>query len=193
MTDERDAEPDALRQEVVNRAETYYRGIEFSADEYETILESIGDFANITAADRAYFLLGSYGEESKARLKRVQSQLNERPDAYAFLMDEVARPWEQSYAKFRLLADLADYIVGVAEHRCGGFLVEQGYFTAIEPYFQRTYVCQLAYPNDDIREPDHEQPYSWMQEGVFELLDADQRLCVWQTEDELDECVSEIP
>lgn len=40
MTDERDAEPDALRQEVINRAETYYRGIESTADEYETILAS---------------------------------------------------------------------------------------------------------------------------------------------------------
>lgn len=193
MSDEVNADPEDLRQEVINRAETYYRGIEFSAEEYETVMESIGDFATITDADRAYFLLGSYGEEAKDRLQRVKSQLNDRSNAYAFLMDDVARPWEQSYAKFRLLGDLTDCIVGIAEHRCGGFLVEQGYFTAIEPYFQRTYVCKLAYPNDGIREPEHEYPYSWMQEGVFDLLDAEQRLFVWENEETLTTSVGEIP
>lgn len=188
-----DATPDSVRQEVLTRAETYYRGLELSAGEYETIMNSVSDFASIAAAERSYFILGSYGSAAKHRLYRVKEQLNDRPETFAFLMDDVARPWERAYAKFRLLGDFSDHIVGVAEHRCGGFLVEQGYFTAIDPYFRRTYVCKLTYPNDGIREPQHEHPYSWMQEGVFELLAAEDRLFSWRDEASLSSCVSDIP
>lgn len=143
-------------------------------------------------AETAYFVLGSYDGDCRDRLELVQDELRSR-GGYAFVMDEVAEPWEQPYPKFRLLSDLADYIVGVAEHRCGGFLVEQGYFTAVDDYFQRTYILKLAYPNEGVREAEHEYPYSWMQEGVFDLLAAESRVFVWKDEPDLIDCVDRLP
>jgi hypothetical protein len=35
-------------------------------------------------------------------------------------------------------------MVDVAEHAQGGFLVEQGYFTALEKYSEKIHVCQLS-------------------------------------------------
>ncbi|OAQ54482.1 hypothetical protein HTG_02720 [Natrinema mahii] len=104
---------------------------------------------------------------------------------------------ELLYLKFRLLADYADYIVGVSEHDSGGFLVEQGYFTALEQYFEKTDVFKRTYedltPADLETEADPENPYSGMQTAIFEMLADGDRLCVWETEDELRECTSELP
>jgi len=61
----------------------------------------------------------------------VKDRLNRQPGAYAFLMVDIRSEWTNTYLKFRLLADYTDTLVGVAEHSQGGFLVEQGYFTAL--------------------------------------------------------------
>ncbi|WP_198664692.1 hypothetical protein [Halorubrum sp. 48-1-W] len=59
-----------------------------------------------------------------------------------------------------------DYLIGVAEHARGGFLVEQGYFTALETYFAKTHVCKREYDGLDIDDVDTgvdvDNPYSGM-------------------------------
>jgi len=55
-------------------------------------------------------------------------------------MIDIRSEWTNTYLKFRLLADHTDVIVGVTEHAQGCFLVEQGYFTALEEYFAKTHV-----------------------------------------------------
>jgi hypothetical protein len=55
-------------------------------------------------------------------------------------MVDIQIEWTNTYLKFRLLADYADVIVGVAEHAQAAFLVEQSYFTALEEYFAKTHV-----------------------------------------------------
>jgi len=100
---------------------------------------------------------------------------------------------EYPYPKSRLIVAFATYLVGIAEHRCGGFLDKIGYFTTVEKCFQKTYVCKLSHPNDNIRDTDHEYPYSWMQIGIFDLLAEEQRLLVWKNEDGLELCITRIP
>lgn len=171
----------------------HYRGLEFSYEDFEAILNAASDLNEIRTADDSYFVLGSYAGDAEERLEDVRDQFDNRPHARAVLMKDVADEWEHSYPKFRLIADYATVVVGVAEHRCGGFLVEMGYFTAVDEYFEKTYVCKLAYPNDDVRQTNRDYPFSWMQVGIFDLLGRERRVLVWDSEENLEICVSKIP
>lgn len=182
-----------IRREVIERAESHYRGLEFSYQDYEDIVNSVSELNEIRTTDDSYFVLGSYDGDAETRVETVRDQLDNRPGARAVLMKDIANEWEHSYPKFRLIADFASYLVGVAEHRCGGFLVEMGYFAAVDKYFEKTYVCKLAYPNNGIRETDRRYPFSWMQTGIFNLLSKEGRVFVWDDENALETCVLKIP
>jgi hypothetical protein len=162
-------------EDLVERAEAYLHETSLTPREYEALKQSVGELSPIFSADRAYFVLGSYGHPEIHRLQLVKDRLNRRPDAYAFLMVDIRSEWVNTYLKFRLLADYTDYIVGVAEHAQGGFLVEQGYFTALKEYFAKTHVCQRQYggldPDDIETGVDVENPYSGMQTAIFDMLE----------------------
>lgn len=185
--------PTEIRIEIQEQAQAHYRGLEFTYDDFEAITSSISDLNEIRTLDDSYFVLGSYADDAALRLETVRAHLDNRSGARAVLMTDIAEEWEHSYPKFRLIADFATYIVGVAEHRCGGFLVEMGYFAAIDEYFDKTFVCKLGYPNDGVRETTRKYPFSWMQTGVFDLLSEERRLFVWDREDALEVCISKIP
>lgn len=191
------SEKPAAVEEVVEKAGGYLQEVSLTPDEYEELKHSVAELAPIFSADRAYFVLGSYGQPEIRRLQLVKDRLNRRPDVYAFLMVDVRREWTNTYFKFRVLADYADYIVGVAEHSRGGFLVEQGYFTALEEYFTKTHLLKREYEDLDQdavdTQVDVENPYSGMQTAIFEMLDDTGRLCLWTSEDDLVECAEELP
>lgn len=128
-------------EDLADRAEEYLHETSLTPEEYETLKHSVAKLSPIFVADRAYFVLGSYGQPEIRRLQLVKDRLNRRVDTYSFLMIDIRSEWTNTYLKFRLLADYTDFIVGVAEHAQGGFLVEQGYFTALEEYFAKTHVC----------------------------------------------------
>lgn len=176
-------------EELAEKADEYLHETLLTPDEYESLKQSIAELSPIFRAERAYFVLGSYGRPEIYRLQLVKDRLNRRPDTYAFLMVDIRSEWENTYLKFRLLADYTDYIVGVVEHDLGGFLVEQGYFTAIDEYFEKTYVLKRDYESltaDDVETGvSLEKPYSGMQTAIFEMLDDAGRLEHWSTEEEL--------
>lgn len=184
-------------EDLAERAENHLHKTSLTPEEYEALKQSVAELSPIFSADRAYFVLGSYGQPEIRRLQLVKDRLNRRPDAYAFLMVDIRSEWVNTYLKFRLLADYTDYIVGVAEHAQGGFLVEQGYFTALEKYFKKTHVCQREYddlsPDDVDTGVDVENPYSGMQTAIFEMLEENRRLYRWTTEEDLVECTENIP
>lgn len=112
-----------IRTEIQEQAEAHYRGLEFTYEDFEAIVTSVSELDEIRTTDNSYFVLGSYADDAEARLETIRDQLDNRPGARAVLMKDIAEEWEHSYPKFRLIADFATYLVGVAEHRCGGFLV----------------------------------------------------------------------
>jgi hypothetical protein len=170
---------------------------DLTPEEYEALNGSVAELSPIFSADRAYFVLGSYGQPEIRRLQPVKDRLNRRPDADAFLMVDIRSEWVNTSLEFRLLADYTDYVVGVAEHAQGGFLVERGYFTALEEYFAKTHVCQREYdgldPDDIETGVDVENPYSGMQTAIFEMLEDHGRLYRWATEEALVEWVDNTP
>jgi len=179
--------------ELAEKADEYLHEASLTPQEYEALKHGIAELSPIFSAETAYFVLGSYGQPEIRRLQLVKDRLNRRPGAYAFLMVDIRSEWTNTYLKFRLLADYTDMIVGVAEHSQGGFLVEQGYFTALDEYFAKTHVFKREYETLDLEHIDtgvtSENPYSGMQTSIFEMLDDGGRLCRWATEDDLVECV----
>src|SRR6056297_879674 len=183
--------------ELAERADEYLHEGSLTPEEYEALKQSVAELTPIFSAENSYFVLGSYGKPEIRRLQLVKDRLNRRPGAYAFLMVDIRSEWTNTYLKFRLLADYTDYIVGVAEHSRGGFLVEQGYFTALEPYFAKTHVLKREYSALDAEaidtDVDVDNPYSGMQTSIFEMLDEVGRVCQWTTEDDLVDCAEDLP
>jgi len=182
--------------ELAEKADEYLHDASLTPKEYEALKKGIAELTPIFSAETAYFVLGSYGHPEIRRLQLVKDRLNRKPGTYAFLMVDIRSEWTNTYLKFRLLADYADVLIGVAEHSQGGFLVEQGYFTALEEYFTKTYVFKRDYETLDLEQIDtrvtSENPYSGMQTSIFEMLDDGGRLCEWATEDDLVECVKSV-
>ncbi|MBB6090837.1 hypothetical protein HNR49_002223 [Halobacterium salinarum] len=182
--------------ELAAKADEYLHETSLTPKEYEALKQSVAELTPIFSAENSYFVLGSYGQPEIRRLQLVKDRLNRRPGAYAFLMVDIRSEWTNTYLKFRLLADYTDTIVGVVEHAQGGFLVEQGYFTALEEYFAKTHVFKREYETLDLEDVEtgvtSENPYSGMQTAIFEMLDDGGRLCRWTTEDDLVECVSTL-
>ena len=183
--------------EVAESAEEHLHDTSLTPQEYEALKHSIAELSPIFTNESSYFVLGSYGRPEIYRLQLVKDRLNRRTDTYAFLMVDIRSEWVNTYVKFRLLADYTDYIVGVTEHDRGGFLVEQGYFTALESYFTKTRVFKREYstldPDTVDTNVDLGRPYSGMQTAIFDMLNDTGRLCIWQTEDELLECAEALP
>lgn len=184
-------------EQLAEKADAYLHDLSLTPEEYEALKHSVAEFSPIFTTDRAYFVLGSYGQPEIYRIQLVKDRLNRRTDTYAFLMVDIRNEWTNTYPKFRILVDYTDVIVGVSEHDRGSFLVEQGYFTALEEYFMKTHVLKREYENVDAEDVDTsvdlENPYSGMQTTIFDMLADVERLCVWQTEDDLIECAEALP
>lgn len=182
--------------ELAEKADEYLHDTSLTPEEYEALKQSVAELTPIFSAERSCFVLGSYGRREIRRLQLVKDRLNRQPGVYAFLMVDIRSEWTNTYLKFRLLADYTDVIVGVAEHSQGGFLVEQGYFTALEGYFAKTHVFKREYDTLDVDAIDTgidtDNPYSGMQTAIFEMLDDAGRLCRWSTEDDLVECADDL-
>jgi hypothetical protein len=183
-------------EELAEKADKYLYESSLTPEEYEALKQSVAELTPIFSAENSYFVLGSYGRPEIRRLQLVKDRLNRQPDSYAFLMVDIRSEWTNTYLKFRLLADYADVILGVAEHAQGGFLVEQGYFTALEEYFAKTHVFKREYDSLDAETIDTnvniENPYSGMQTAIFEMLDNAGRLCQWTSEDALVKCTEAV-
>jgi hypothetical protein len=153
--------------ELAEKADEYLYEASLTPEEYEALKQSVAELTPIFSAENSYFVLDSYGKPEIRRLQLVKDRINRQPGAYAFLMVDIRSEWTNTYLKFRLLADYTDIIVGVAEHAQGGFLVEQGYFTALEEYFAKTRVFKREYNPVDAdaidTNVDVENPYSGMQ------------------------------
>jgi hypothetical protein len=101
-------------------------------------------------------------------------------------MVDIRGEWDNSIQKFCLIADIVTFLVGVAEKDPSDFLVEQGLLVGTVEYFTKSHVLKREYEDED-------QPFGWMQSGVFELFDEEGRLYRWRTEDDLVEVTGELP
>jgi hypothetical protein len=146
---------------------------------------------------RKIFVLGSYDEDEKTQLEFVQRILNclyrvqGSSRARVYLMEEIPGEeiWINLDIKFRLLASVADHLVGVTEHDRGGFMFEQGIIATNKDFRHKTLLLKREYPTI---EEEHEH-YSAMQSvGLFENLDNQGRIFRWQTPPDLIEEVEEV-
>ena len=152
----------------------------------------------VAEAEVPIFVLGSYDDNDEWRLDLVKKELEKvyaergRSAAYPFKMNDIAgfdEMWVSSDVKFRLLADVAQIIVGVVEHDRGGFVYEQGILGSNPKYQKRTVLLKRQY---ETREEEHEH-YSAMQSaGLFSELEKTDRLLEWQDNRTLIESVDRL-
>jgi hypothetical protein len=181
-------------EEIADRAAKYAHLDTLSPREYEQALDAVAELTPLFEYETSYFVLGSYGTPEIHRLQLVKDRLNRRPDVYAFLMVDVRGEWSNTLVKFRILADYATFLVGVAEHNRSGFLVEQGMFTLHYPYFERAHVLKREYDQSTLDDEfDGSEPFSALQLDGFDLLNREGRLFVWKTEEELTTAVEKLP
>ncbi|WP_247000148.1 hypothetical protein [Halosolutus gelatinilyticus] len=181
MTDESQVPEDVLASATDRLAAD-----DLSIADNEELLRALSELTPIYERDRSYFVLGNYDREQMRRLNLVVDRLNRRRSAYAFRMSDVRGGWDNGIQKFCLIADLVTHVVGVAEQEPSGFLVEQGLLVGTEEYFDKSYVLKREYPDED-------RPYGWMEDGVFDLLESEERLYEWRTEADLIAVVEKIP
>jgi len=143
------------------------------------------------------FILGSYDEGEKEHVKAVQSVLQDyyRMNGYSkarvYLMEDIPGQdiWINVDIKFRLFADISDYIVGVAEHDSGGFVFQQGILASCEEYRNKTLLLKRNYPN---REREHEEFSAMQSVGLFQQLENQGQLFEWEDLGELLETTTEV-
>ena len=185
VTEEDDVPGNVSRESLTSVKERLDRE-ELSLADNEEILHAVSELTPLFENDRSYFVLGNYDREPIRRLNLVVDRLNRRTDAYAFRMVDVRGEWDNSIQKFCVIADVATYLVGVAEKEPSDFLVEQGLLVGTVEYFSKSHVLRREYEDED-------HPFGWMQDGVFELFEEEGCLYRWRTEDDLVEVTGEIP
>ncbi|WP_435180110.1 hypothetical protein [Halorussus sp. AFM4] len=180
------SEESPVPDEILASAKEQLDREEISLADNEEILHALSELAPVYENERSYFVLGNYDREPIRRLNLVVDRLNRRPDAYAFRMVDVRGEWDNGIQKFCLVADIVTYVVGVAEKDPSDFLVEQGLLVGTVEYFAKSHVLKREYEGED-------NPFGWMQDGVFDLFERDGRLYRWRTEEDLVEVTDELP
>lgn len=61
-----------IRTEIQEQAETHYRGLEFTYEDFEAILSAVSELDEIRTTDDSYFVLGSYADDAETRLETIR-------------------------------------------------------------------------------------------------------------------------
>lgn len=137
-------------------------------------------------------VIGSYEKPSKWKLEFVRHVLDElsEDECELFLLSDVpgVEEWVNPEVKFRLLADVADCIVLVAEHDRGGALLEQGVISVTESYRKKSFVLKREFASEEARQ----RNFTIRWNGVFDKLDHDGQLLEWESLGELCQCCRKI-
>lgn len=146
---------------------------------------------------RKILLLGSFNDDDEIHLEEIEKLLDAlyrvegTSRAHVYKMNDVPGQdmWINLDFKFRLLADIADCIVGVVEHDKGGFTFEQGILATNPDYRDKTRLLKREY---DSTEEEHNHYSAMQSEGLFDELDAREQLFRWSDRAELIEGTEDI-
>ena len=151
---------------------------EMSIEQYRNIRRALHtDVLDVLAAEKAFFVLGSYDEAEKGRLRNARDRLYN--EGHAFLLDDTLEAWEYWTTHFKIYADRATHIVGVFEHSHGGHEWEAGYLDHLE-YRQKTYILKRRYRSVAPRE----EPFDGMMAHYMLLVDRRGQLFEWAADED---------
>lgn len=184
-------------EDLMEKTKQYSGKESLSPTEYYRIKNLMNDpeqLNRISSSSVSYLIIGNYDDDGdfskKDCLELVRFALNERdPGAYAFLMEEIDEAWGNEFiTKFRILADRADYIVGVFEDDAGGHANESG-IVVTEPYRYRTYILKREYETEE----EERDAYNAMQANIFTIIGRTGGLHPWTDRFELVEEARNLP
>ena len=169
--------------------------IKLSPAEHQRIKDVVNgeEMRRVKGHDRRYLIAGAGGQTGAAtRRKLVYELLDERSDALSIQLEEFGLTPEEIelwIRVFDILCGRATHIVGVIEDFDGGYVWELGLLFA-PSYREKTWILKRRYTNDDI---ERDRFDNGMAASHVKLLLTGDRCCEWSNEDELRECVGEIP
>jgi len=170
-------------------------GIKLSPAEHQRIKDVVNgeEMRRVKGHDRRYLIAGAGGQTGAAtRRKLVYELLDERPDAVSMQLEEFGLTPEEIelwIRVFDILCGRATHIVGVIEDFDGGYVWELGLLFA-PSYREKTWILKRQYTDEDI---ERDRFDNGMAASHVKLLLTGDRCCEWSNEDELRECVGEIP
>jgi hypothetical protein len=178
---------DEIVHEVVEETKQYSEKDGFEPDEYERLKTAVNDdILPLIQSERSFFILGSYGDTERTRLRKVQDRLSE--EGYAFLMVDTTEAWDYWTTQFKILATRATYIVGVYEHTDGGHEWEAGYLDHHE-YRHKTRILKREYST----ETEEHEAFDGMFAHYIQLLNRLGYVYFWADEQELfDEALEDL-
>jgi hypothetical protein len=145
-----------------------FTGQSIDRDEYAATKRAVEtDVVPIAAADRSFFVLGSYGDDEEDRLRLVKERLDAVGKSFLLKdlegFDDVLR-WT---TQFKAMANRATHIVGLYEHSDGGHEWEAGWLDH-EPYRGKFTAVKRDYPDLEPKE----EPFDGMFAHFLETLVA---------------------
>lgn len=124
------------------------KGSKITPSEFERIQTTLHKHAEYFQVGKTSILvLGHYGDTEKPRLTAVRDLLRDSGNA-AHLLDDIYEFTDLWSAKFKLVVDYADLIIGIYEHSHGGHCWEAGYID--QPmYRKRSHIFYRDYNGDE--------------------------------------------
>lgn len=151
---------------------------------------SLDELDRLRTAENSFFVLGSYDEPEKRRL-RALCQILSVPDGDEPFTLEAIDPdvdvWENFYVKFRVFLLRADHVVAVFESNDGGHELEIG-----EVDLDQVHVLKRSYESVSVDHDLEYAKYDAMLGTLFDLLDRRGRLHEWETKREFYETAGRI-
>ena len=151
----------------------------FEPEEYERLKTAVhDDILPLVGSERSFFILGSYDDAERERLRMVQDRLSEI--GHAFLMLDTTEAWDYWTTQFKIFASRATYIVGVYEHTDGGHEWEAGYLDHHD-YRHKTRILKREYETDEAEY----EAFDGMFAHYIQLLDRLGHVYFWDDEQKL--------
>lgn len=170
-------------------------GIRLSPAEHQRIKDVVNgeEMQRVKGHDRRYLVAGAGGQTGAAtRRELVYELLDARPEAVSMQLEEFGLTPEEIelwIRVFDILCGRATHIVGVIEDFDGGYVWELGLLFA-PSYRQKTWILKRRYTDEQI---ERDRFDNGMAASHVKLLLTGDRCCEWGTEDELRDCVGDIP
>ena len=176
---------DEIIHEVAEETKHHSAKNGFEPSEYERLKTAVhDDILPLVQSEWSFFILGSYDDTERERLRAVQNRLNEI--GHAFLMLDTTEAWDYWTTQFKILATRATYIVGVYEHTDGGHEWEAGYLDH-HNYRHKTRILKREYETEEAEY----DAFDGMFAHYIQLLDRLGYVYFWETEEELFSCTLE--
>jgi len=162
----------------------------------KSLIHGSDTFAEITNAERRYLVVGRDEGELGDRRKKVQELLGSRRSATAFRLEDFGLTGDDIdlwAPAFDVLSGTATHVVGVLEDYAGGHVWELGLLYYRQSHVHDSlWILKRVYDDEEVQRERYDNGMAASHLAALEEAVED-HVVEWQTEDDLENAVKEIP